>query len=96
MNIIVMMMMMVTMVVRRKRRRTLTHRVEQGARAAHFEARDIPGLVSNPKSKTPNRKVQKKAVIKVLMILIIRSRSSEQTITSLPLSRPWEAGSDKA
>ena len=51
MILLLMMMVMVTMVMRMKRRRTLTHRVEQGAGAAHFEARDIPGLVSNPKSK---------------------------------------------
>ena len=73
MNMIVMVMMMVTMVMRRKRRGTLTHRVERGARAAHFEARDIPGLVSNPKSKIPIRKVQIKAII-IIMILIIRSQ----------------------
>ena len=71
---VIMIFMMVMMVMRMKRRRTLTHRVERGARAAHFEARDIPGLVSNPKSKIPIRKVQIKAIIKVLMILIIRSQ----------------------
>ena len=51
MLMIFMMMVTLTMVMRMKRRRTLTHLVEQGAGAAHCEARDIPGLVSNPKSK---------------------------------------------
>ena len=60
---IFMMMVMVTMVMGIKRRRTLTHRVEQGAGAAHFEARDIPGLVSNPEPKkvpikSPNKRSQ--------------------------------------